>query len=442
MNHPGESRGVDRHDNAVATALESACAAFAAKRPVSQRLAAEASRVMPGGNTRTVLFHRPFPLRMVSGEGQVLTDADGLRYTDFLGEYSAGLFGHSHERVHRAVAEALATGLNLGAHHLDEIAFAEAVCRRFDLDLVRFTNSGTEANLMALGAARAHTGRSRILAFHGAYHGSVLSFAGGGTPVNAPYDIVLGEYNDVAGTEALLDRCGDELAAVLVEPLWGTGCVPGSAAFLSLLRRRASQHGTVLIFDEVMTSRLGPKGYSAWLGIQPDLKTFGKYVGGGMSFGAFGGVGAIMERFDPTRPGALPHAGTYNNNSLTMKVGLAALTEIFTPQACDDLNARGDRLRLHLDALFDRLGARLACTGQGSMIAIHPRRPAVRTPREAEQVDLRLRDILFLALVEEGFYLARRGYMALSLAITDADCEALAGALERAVLKHRDIFID
>src|SRR6476660_7432468 len=188
----------------VDTAVEAARRHFAAARPRTAALHERAGAVLPGGNTRPVLYHRPFPLRIARAWDAVLEDVDGHRYVDLLGEYSAGLYGHSHPVLIGAMTEALREGISRGAHTEHEVRLGEAVCERFaSIERVRFTNSGTEANLMALSAARAFTGRDRVLVFRGGYHGGLLSYALGQSAVNAPYDVLLGEYNDAAGARAL-----------------------------------------------------------------------------------------------------------------------------------------------------------------------------------------------------------------------------------------------
>ena len=274
----------------IDSALADAYSRFAARRPKTKELHDRACAVMPGGNTRTVLFTAPFPIRAATAKGSTITDVDGNSYLDLLGEYSAGIYGHSHPRILAAAQEALAIGLNLGAHHGGEVALAEHLTRRFALDLVRFTNSGTEANMMALAAARCFTGRAKIMPMMGGYHGGTLYLSHGASPVNAPFDCVLGAYNDVDTTAGLIAKEAGELAAVILEPmLGGGGCIPASPAFLAMLREETEKRGIVLIFDEVMTSRLHPGGLAAKIGIQPDLKTLGKDIGGGMSCGACGG---------------------------------------------------------------------------------------------------------------------------------------------------------
>jgi glutamate-1-semialdehyde 2,1-aminomutase len=420
------------------TALAAAETSFVAKRPKTAALHTRAAAVMPGGNTRTVLFSKPFPIRIEKAEGSTLWDVDGFRYIDFVGEYSAGIYGHSHPRLKQAVDEATAMGLNIGAQHVREIEFAEAVASRFDLERVRFTNSGTEANMMALAAARCFTGRPAIMPMHGGYHGGTLYFSHGASPVNAPFECVLGHFNDVETTRSLIAAHADRLAAVVLEPmLGGGGCIPATAEFLKMLREECTARGIVLIFDEVMTSRLHPGGLSAAAGIQPDMKALGKYIGGGMSFGAFGGRTDIMDQFDPSRPNALPHAGTFNNNTLTMTAGHAGLTEVFTPDACIALNARGDALKARLNDMFMRHQARMQVTGVGSLLTLHPLGGEIADAETASTADMRLKRLIYFHLLDDGIYLAERGFMALSLVLSDQESDALVESLERFVRKYR-----
>ena len=432
----------DGGSDRIGSALAEASAAFTVRNPKSHAMHMRASEVMPGGNTRTVLFTSPFPLRVEQASGAEITDVDGHTYLDLLGEYSAGLYGHSHPDILEAARAALDKGLNFGGHHPAEVTLAEVVTRRFALDLVRFTNSGTEANMMALAAARCFTGRAKIMPMQGGYHGGTLYFSHGASPVNAPFDCVLGRYNDTGETRRLISEHAGELAAVILEPmLGGGGCIPASPEFLAMLREETARHGIVLVFDEVMTSRLHPGGLSAKLGVEPDLKTLGKYLGGGMSVGAFGGRREIMELFDPARPNALPHAGTFNNNTLTMTVGGVAMTRIYTAEACEALNARGDRLRDGLNELFMRYQVKMKATGQGSMIALHPSAAEITRPEDLDRTDKRLRQLLFLDLLEQGIYIAERGFIALSLMVTDVDCSRLLRAVEGHITRRRDLLL-
>src|SRR5271154_4694073 len=246
----------------VAAALAEAQDEYRARNPKSLAQYEEACAALPGGNTRHSVFIDPFPLTMVRGEGSHLWDADGHEYVDFLSEFTAGIFGHSHPLIRRALDDALDSGVNFGAQGPAEARFAAAICARFpSIDLVRFTNSGTEANLMAVSLARALTGRGKILVFAGGYHGGVFYFRGKGSKVNAPFEFLVGDYNDTAGPRALVEPHRGNLAAILIEPmLGGSGCIPATREFLADLRALANETGAILIFDEVMTSRLAPGG--------------------------------------------------------------------------------------------------------------------------------------------------------------------------------------
>ena len=401
---------------------------FTAANPRSRAAHERAAGAMPGGNTRTTLYYPPFPLTMASADGCRLTDLDGHTYVDLLGDYTAGLYGHNNPVIRKAVDAALDGGWNLGAHSEHEARLAALLCARFpSLELVRFTNSGTEANLLAIATATTHTGRRTVLVFDGGYHGSVLAFGDGGVPVNVPHRFVVGEYNDLAATGRLVDEHAANLAAILVEPVLGSGgCVPATPEFLAFLRRAATETGAVLVFDEVMTSRMAGGGMQQLLGITPDLTTLGKYTGGGMSFGAFGGRAELMAMFDPRRPGAVPHAGTFNNNVFSMAAGYTGLTELFPPEAAAALFARGERLRAELNGIS--AGAALRWTGLGSMLTVHFQREPVTAPRDMRGSPAR-RELFHLDMIHRGFHLARRGMIALSLEIGDAECDAFCVAV-------------
>jgi glutamate-1-semialdehyde 2,1-aminomutase len=411
------------------TALAQAREHYIAQRPVGASLHAEASQVMPGGNTRTVLYHPPFPMRIARGQAQRVIDVDGREYVDMLGEYTAGLYGHSQQPIIDAVRAALDDGISLAGHNVYEARLAREIVDRFPaLELVRFTNSGTEANLMAISLARVVTGRSGIAVVRGGYHGGLLYFGGGGSPVNAPYDAIVLDYNDVDGARAAIREHAARLAAVVVEPVLGSGgVIPATREFLQALREESTAQGALLIFDEVMTSRLSPGGAAPIYGVTPDLLTLGKYLGGGLSFGAFGGRADHMSRFDPSQPGALPHAGTFNNNVLSMAAGLAGLTQVLDDARLDALNARGDRLRAELQRVMAPHG--WTATGMGSMVGFHPVPGPVHSPADLAGADDRRRELLFLDLLERGFYVAPRGFIALSIEVTDDDVDAFVGAV-------------
>jgi glutamate-1-semialdehyde 2,1-aminomutase len=436
MNKPSTSSSTE---TALDSALAETTARYRARNPGSERLLREAADVLPAGNTRSVLFYTPFPLYMARGEGCHLWDTDGHRYLNALGEFTAGIYGHSNPLIRQAIVAALQDGLSLSSHTAREAALAHEIQRRFPgMALLRFTNSGTEANLMALAAATAHTGRRKVLVFNGAYHGGVLSFGGGGSPVNVPHDFVVAPYNDLDAVRALVQTHGPQLAAILVEPMLGAGgCIPAEPAFLHGLRALADECGALLILDEVMTSRLSGGGRQALLGLKPDLTTLGKYFGGGLSFGAFGGRSDVMSRFDPRRADALAHAGTFNNNTLTMAAGLAGLTQVLTPAALDALNQRGERLRERLNGVFKRHAVGLQFTGLGSVMQLHATDRPLRSAADMAGADDRIKALLFFDLLECGIFLARRGLVALSLPFGDAEADEFVAALDAVVTARR-----
>ncbi len=427
---------------ALTSALQASEDRFAAANPLSEQRFRSAAGSMPGGNTRTSLYYSPFPVTFVRGEAQHLTDLDGHVYTDFLGEYSAGLYGHSHPAIIGAARTALDVGVALGGPNQYDAELADLITARFaSVDLIRFTNSGTEANLMAIATARVHTGRSHVMVFEGGYHGSVLSFRGA-SPVNVPFPYVVATFNDIDATTTLLEQHRDDLAAVIIEPmLGGGGAIPATGEFLHALRRETEARDIVLIFDEVMTSRLSPGGVQAVHGIRPDMTTFGKYLGGGFSFGAFGGARRYMERYDPAAKGSLSHPGTFNNNVVTMAAGAAGLRDVYPPNIAVWHNERGDALRAALNALFADRGVAMSSTGIGSILGIHFQTTPIRTPADVVAADQQ-RALLHLEMMARGYYFARRGYLALPVVLEQADLDGFVSAMADVVDVHADVLRD
>ena len=419
-------------------------ARYVAANPKSRARFEQACRTMPGANTRTSLYYDPFPVTIAKGQGSHIWDLDGNEYVDFLGDYTAGLYGHSNPVIQEAVETAMRGGIGLGAPCDHESQLADLMCARFpSLDMVRFTNSGTEGNLMAIGLARAVTAKTHLLVFEGSYHGGVLGYGGGGSPIDVPYPVVMGIYNDAQGAKALMAEHAADLAAVLVEPLAGTGgSIPGDPEFLAALREGADEHGIVLIFDEVMTSRLSSGGMQKRIGVTPDLTAFGKYLGGGMTFGAFGGRRDMMERFDPRREDALPHAGTFNNNVVTMAAGVAGLTKIFTAEAADALNERGDGFREQLNEIARRHGAPAQAVGMGSMLSIHLKREPVRRPADIKDISPAARKLFQLEMNLGGFFTTRKGFMSISLAVSDDEFDAFADAFDEFLTAYGGVLPD
>lgn len=319
--------------------------------------------------------------------------------------------------------------------NLYEADFAAALCTRFpSVEKLRFCNSGTEANLFAVLAARHATGRSKVLVFGAAYHGGVMTFSAGTNPMNVPFDFALAPYNDLEATADVARAHASDLAAVLVEPVLGAaGNIPGEQAFLRGLRDLATETGALLIFDEVKTSRLGRGGVQGLVGVRPDLTTFGKYLGAGLPFGAFGGSDKVMGLFDPGRPGGLKHAGTFNNNVMSMAGGLTGLTEVFTAERADAFLDEGERFRKGLSQRFIEAGIPVRASGLGSMISLHVGETAPRLVADFHPATDRLRQLVHLRGLEAGLATTPRGDIFLSLPMTQAILDEVADTLLAAV---------
>ncbi|MCB6180090.1 aminotransferase class III-fold pyridoxal phosphate-dependent enzyme [Rhodobacter sp. Har01] len=422
-------------------AVADATARYRAANPQSEARHRQARASLPGGNTRSVLWYEPFPVALTGGIGVHVTDLDGHRYADFVSEYSAGLYGHSNPTIMAAMAQTVMGGIALGGPNTYEARLAEVLVARFPaLDRVRFCNSGTEANIMALSMARAITGRDKVMVFREGYHGGVLTFAHGGSVLNLPFPYVFSDYNDVEGTEALLRAHKDSIGAVILEQmLGGGGCIRATDAFLKMLRRVTQEIGALLIFDEVMTSRLHFNGMQAITGVVPDLMSLGKYIGGGVSFGAFGGRAELMDRFDPTSAHAFGHGGTFNNNILSMTAGYVGLTEVLTPEASAAFNALGEELKTAMQAMIDRHGIAACTSGHGSLFNLHFLPADQLTPAAVEAGDQRPGKLWHLEMMLTGQYVTPRGMIALALPHTRAETEGLLQAFDRFLTDHRSI---
>lgn len=400
------------------------------RTPLSFQKIEAAKQYMPGGNTRTVLYYEPYPAVLTHGDGAYVYDLDGHRYLDCVGEFSAGLYGHKPALIQSRLQEVLQQGLTLGGPNLWEQQLANLMCERFpSLERVRFCNSGTEANLYALVTAIALTGRSKVLIFDGAFHGGVLTFPDGPSSVNAPFEWVILPYNDVSQTREYLQHSGEELAAILVEPILGAaGNIPGERAFLRMLRDESKRCGALLIFDEVKTSRCGQSGMQGLLNIIPDMSTFGKYIGGGMTFGAFGGKSEIMDSYDPQNPNRLNHPGTFNNNVLSMAAGAIGLSQIYTKEKANQFHEQTEQFKTQLERALQAEGLPITLTGHGSMFSIN----LGAAPKNAKQVTeatRKMRKLVHLRCLELGVRLASRGDVYLNIDMKEKDLDLLRESL-------------
>ncbi|RGP60089.1 glutamate-1-semialdehyde 2,1-aminomutase [Fusarium sporotrichioides] len=425
----------------IQSKLDTAIDRYISRNPQSKGLHEEAIKSMPGGNTRTVLHASPFPVVIRSGQGHEVTSEDGQVYTDLTGEFTAALYGHSNPVIMSAIRHVLDNvGMNVGGNTAQEQLFARELCSRFNLEHVRFCNSGTEANIHALAAARAFTKKRKVVTFNGGYHGAVIGFKGGKPEANNVDmdDWIVARYNDLDSARAAIQN--DGVAAVLIEGMQGSGGgLPGMPEFLRGIQEIAAKAGVLFIMDEVMTSRLSWGGISELRGLKPDLKTFGKYIGGGLAFGAFGGRADIMAAFDPRSPNALSHSGTFNNNTLVTHAGYAGLTEIYTPEVAIQFTKTGDELRERLNKVTE--GTKVVFTGIGTIMGVHftthGDRMIVRSG-EVEELDT-LRDLFWFEMMEERFWIVRRGFIALVLGTPAAEFDRFVKCVEAWVSKHADL---
>ena len=403
---------------------------YIARTPRSAALFDRANASLPGGSTRTTIYAPPYPPYIESGQGIVIRDVDGNTYRDFLGNYSSLILGHSHPAVLAAVTDQIRRGSAFGAPTETEIELAEEIRGRLpSIEALRFTNSGTEATMFAIRAARAFTGRSLVARFERAYHGTHDTAVAGspGVPDEVSDLVLTLPWGDPDGAERMLAGREADLAAIIIEPVQGAGGIRAAErGFLSALRDLADRTGALLIFDEVISFRVGPGGAQGLLGVRPDLTALGKIVGGGYPLAAFGGRRAVMDQFDARRPGGLTHGGTFNGNPVAAAAGLATLREL-TPEAYRRLAGLGERLRTGLAEAVAGEGIDVRVDGVASLFHVSTGEPIHATATGTDSSGL------FVGLLLEGFYLAPRGMGAIALPTTDADIDELVAAIVRVV---------
>src|SRR6266446_8048160 len=427
--------------------------------PGSRALHDGAVAVMPGGTTRTTTYFDPYPLYITRGEGCRVWDADGTERLDMLGNYTAMILGHAHPKVVEAIRKQAAQGTGFAAANPIEVKLAALLCERLpSLDMVRFCNSGTEATMFAMRLARAFTGRPKIARIEGGYHGThdyaevsthpEVSEAGPpdapiaqpdsiGTPDWALEQTVVLPFNNPDAAEALIRREGRQLAAVILEPIIGAGgVIAATTEYLQRLRSVTKELAILLIFDEVISFRVGPGGAQQLYDVTPDLTTLGKIIGGGLPVAAFGGRADVMELLDPRRNPNIAQGGTYNGNPLGMAAGFATMTEL-TPDVYEELNRKGARVCEQLTEVFASHGVAVQVNGAGSLLALHfSDRPVVDYRTMAAANKKRTQD-LFLGLVNHGVLMAPRAMGALSTPMAEADIQEFVDAVDDVVAARK-----
>ena len=421
------------------------------ERSASKRQIERARKVIPGGvNSPARAFGGVGgdPVVMERGQGPYLFDIDGNRYIDYIGSWGPHILGHQHPRVLAAIQEELSKGTSFGAPTALETDMAELVCECVpSIEKVRMVNSGTEATMSSIRVARGYTGRNKIIKFAGCYHGhvdSLLVQAGSGAlthgvpsspgvPEGCTQDTISLEYNDVGQLQETFAKQGSEIACVILEPVVGNmGTVIPDQEFLQACRDLCTEHGAVLIFDEVMTGfRLALGGAQERFGITPDMTALGKIIGAGMPVGAYGGKAEIMSVVSPEGP--VYQAGTLSGNPVAMASGLAALSQLRDEPPYEKLEEMGQRLAAGLGQAAEKAGIPHQVAQVGSMLTLFFNDQPVRNYSVSSKNNTELFAKFFHGMLEEGMYLPCSQYEAwfVSAAHTDDDIDRTIQAADR-----------
>lgn len=397
---------------------------YAKRRPRSSELFARAQQSFPGGQTRSVTHYEPFPSVITAGRGFQLVDADQIEYIDLVNNYTSLVHGNAFGPVASAVSSALTHSSAFASIHPAQIDLAENIIQRVSsINLVRFTNSGSEAAALASRIACRFTGRTEIIIASGGYHGAVAPFA----DISPDSPLRLVPYNDL---EALTHAVSERTAAVFLEPFQGAGgVISGAPAYLQHASNLCHQHGALFVLDEVQSLRNHPGGMQAELDISPDLTLLGKVIGGGFPIGAVGGRAEVLEVTSPYTPSPLTHAGTFNGHIASAIGGLVTL-EHLTPDSIHTLNRRANQLQTLIEEAGERSGTDISVTRSGSILNVY-RGTAPNNSEEAAGQPA-FHAALHLALLLEGVYTATRGMINLSTAIADDLIEELGLKYRRA----------
>ena len=407
--------------------LDEEIAAYAARNPRSRAMFARAKESLPGGNTRTGVYIDPFPLYADYGEGTYFYDLDGHRLLDFVNNNTALPLGHAHPDIVAALREQVARGTGFSRPLALEVEMAELLRERMPaLERVRFCSSGTEAVLNALRVARAFTGRTKIAKFEGAYHGiddsALVSYlpplgpdlgpdrrprgvaSSAGLMAHTLEDVVVLPFNDAEACAEIIGECAQELAAIIVDPLsTAAGLALPEEGFLTRLREMADRIGALLIFDEIVSFRLGPGGTHMAYGVRPDLVCLGKVVAGGTPGAVFGGRADAMNLYDPAGGPQIQQSGTFNANPIAMVAGLTTLKAL-TEEAYGQMAALAQQAAEGLEGAFAEVGVEVRVVVAGAMFRIYFLDRLPRNFREAAQDDAQMQRWLFFALLNRGIY--------------------------------------
>ena len=427
---------------------------YAARTAKSKERHEKARRFLPGGETREAVTYKPYPTFMDHGRGCRLYDVDGNEFVDFLGNYTSLVHGHCDPDIDAAVRAQLEKGSVLGSPAPLQADHAEILCGRFpSVNMLRYTNSGTEATMWAIKAARAVSGQDMIIKLEGGYHGTHddakvsiipdLAYSGQGLPQpvisghgvahNVLENVAVVPFNDLDMMEQAIKLHRDRLAGILIEPLLASmGVIPPRPGYLRGLRELADRYGLLLIFDEVQTFRLSLGGLQVFEDLKADITALGKVIGGGYAVGAFGGNAEIMDRFEfnEADPDAINHSGTFNGNDITMAAGIAAVNKL-DQAALDHLAKLGQAFEQGMNGAFRAAGIKGQFTGQASMWNVHFRDGDIVNARDFINgliPCLELQRLLHLELLNRGIFTAKRGFFVLSTPMTMAEIDGCVQA--------------
>jgi glutamate-1-semialdehyde 2,1-aminomutase len=410
------------------------------KRPKSKKLYVRAKKVLPAGVSYFIRYFEPYPFYVSHARGSKIHDVDGNTYIDFWMGHYTHILGHNPAPIRRAVERQLEKGIHLGVCHELEVALAEQMVKMVpSADMVRFTNSGTEASMYATRLVRAHTGKDKIVKFEGCWHGGydALQIAvkppldvleTSGLPEEVVKNTIVAPFNDLETTRQKTKN--EKIAAFIIEPVLGSGGgIPAEREFLQGLRELSHEKNALLVFDEVITGfRLSPGGAQKFYGVIPDLTILGKILGGGFPVGAVVGRRGIMERLDATiyeRPQLCFHGGTFSANPITMTAGLTMLKLLEDGSIIRQLNKCCAKLRQQLKEIFERNQIDVQVTGEGSLFLVHFTREEIKDVHGVSRADKQRLDDYHTSLMMNGVFFLPRKLGALSKAHTEADLEKL-----------------
>ncbi len=407
---------------------------YVQRTPLSDAMGPRARKVMPAGDTRAAGYHTPYPLTFARAEGVTLTDIDGNEYFDLSNNFTSLLHGHAYPPIVDAVSKVIGSGTAWPARNNTQVELAELICDRVpSIELVRFCNSGSEANMLALHVARTHTGRHKVLMAKFGYHGShevfEAGFFGNEGEHSWPHTIVA-PWGDAAAFEQVLTAQGDEIAAVFLEGAMGSsGLIEAPPEFFERVIAATHRAGAVFVLDEVITLRMSEGGHQVNLGITPDLTTLGKIIGGGYPVGAIGGNAELMSLLDPSK-GRIFHSGTFNGNPVTTAAGVVSYGHLTTERIAT-MAAQAEVLDTHMAASAAAAGLPYSSRRLGSLINVYftPEPPVANLERS----DAAIMRLVHLAGMNRGLYFASRGLMVLSTVMTDDDIAAACARFDRVV---------